>query len=63
MLAGQGDPTGDNLMQIAYDAIKAIRERAGADPMAGIADIAGQNGLQLIRKERRKELAFENTIL
>ncbi len=63
MLAGQGDPTGENLMQIAYDAIKAIRERAGADPMAGVADVAGQNGLQLIRKERRKELAFENKIL
>lgn len=63
MLAGQTDPAGDNLQQIAYDAIKAIRERAGADPMAGVAEIAGQNGLQLIRKERRKELAFENKIL
>lgn len=64
-LAGQTDPTGggDNMLQIAYDAINAIRERAGAEPMTGLANIAGQNGLQLIRKERRKELAFENKIL
>ena len=62
-LAGQTDPGGDNMLQIAYDAIKAIRERAGADPIAGVTDVAGPNGLQLIRKERRKELAFENKIL
>ncbi len=54
---------GDNLQQIAFDAIKAIRERAGADPLTGISDITGQNGLAIIRKERRKELAFENKIL
>ena len=65
MLAGQTDPTnsGDNLQQIAFNAIKDIRERAGADPMVGAGDVAGTNGLQLIRKERRKELAFENKIL
>ena len=62
-LAGQTDPAGDNLQQIAFDAIKAIRERAGADPMVGMSDVSGQAGLQLIRKERRKELAFENKIL
>jgi starch-binding outer membrane protein, SusD/RagB family len=63
MLAGETPPAGDDFQQIAYDAIKAIRERAGADPMTGPSDVAGQNGLQLIRKERRKELAFENKIL
>ena len=64
-IAGQTDPSGggDNLMQIAYEAIRSIRERAGATPMAGMSDVAGPNGLQLIRKERRKELAFENKIL
>ena len=63
MLAGQTAPPGDNFQQIAYDAIKEIRERAGADPLTGISDVAGQNGLSIIRKERRKELAFENKIL
>jgi starch-binding outer membrane protein, SusD/RagB family len=63
MLAGQAAPAGDNYQQIAFDAIKAIRERAGANPLVGISDVAGQNGLALIRKERRKELAFENKIL
>jgi hypothetical protein len=63
MLAGQTAPAGDNYQQIAYDAIRLIRERAGANPLTGIADVAGQNGLIIIRKERRKELAFENKIL
>lgn len=65
LLAGQTDPTGggDNLLQIAYTSIRDIRERAGADPLAGMSDLAGASGLQLIRKERRKELAFENKIL
>jgi hypothetical protein len=63
MLAGQTAPAGENFQQIAYDAIKAIRERAGADPLTSISDIDGQNGLANIRKERRKELAFENKIL
>ena len=62
-LAGQTPPAGDNFQQIAYDAIRLIRERAGADPMVGIGDVSGQSGLMLIRKERRKELAFENKIL
>lgn len=63
MLAGQTPPAGDNFQQIAYDAIRLIRERAGADPLAGVGDLAGQNGLNIIRKERRKELAFEHKIL
>lgn len=63
MLAGDDAPSGDNYMQIAYDAIKDIRERAGADPMDGTSDITGQAGLELIRKERMKELAFAHKTL
>ena len=63
MLAGQTPPAGENFQQIAYDAIRLIRERAGADPLTGIGDVAAQSGLNIIRKERRKELAFENKIL
>lgn len=62
-LAGQPSPDGQNLVGVAYETIRQIRERAGADPMAGPADVMGANGLELIRKERRKELAFEHKIL
>jgi hypothetical protein len=63
MLAGESAPGGDNFQQIAYDAIREIRERAGADPLVGMSDLSGEDGLKIIRKERRKELAFENKIL
>lgn len=63
LLAGEPAPAGENLEQIAYDGIREIRERAGADPLAGISAVTGQDGLQVIRRERRKELAFENKIL
>ncbi|MGV8090820.1 MAG: RagB/SusD family nutrient uptake outer membrane protein [Mangrovibacterium sp.] len=63
MLAGEPAPDGDNFQQIAYDAIREIRERAGADPLVSMADLSGEDGLQIIRKERRKELAFEHKIL
>jgi hypothetical protein len=63
MLAGVPAPAGEDFQQIAYNAIKDIRERAGADPLTGVASIAGQDGLQIIRKERKKELAFENKTL
>jgi len=62
-LAGQPAPDGQNLLGVAYESIRQIRERAGADPMASPAEIAGQAGLELIRKERKKELAFENKLL
>jgi hypothetical protein len=61
MIAGEAAPAGDNFQQIAFDAIKDIRERAGADPLIG--NLSGQSGLEIVRKERRKELAFENKIL
>jgi hypothetical protein len=63
MLAGETAPAGDNFQQIAFDAVKAIRERAGADPLIGISALTGQDGLKIIRKERNKELAFENKTL
>jgi hypothetical protein len=63
MLAGQDAPNGDDLQQTAYDAIKDIRKRAGADPLTGISDITGVQGLEIIRKERRKELGFEHKTL
>ncbi|MCL4483014.1 MAG: RagB/SusD family nutrient uptake outer membrane protein [Bacteroidetes bacterium] len=62
-LAGVAAPSGDDFQQIAYNAIKDIRERAGADPLTGVSSISGQDGLQIIRKERKKELAFENKTL
>lgn len=61
--AGASSPTGDDFLNVAYNAVKDIRERAGAAPLMGASDLAGGTGLQLIRKERRKELAFENKIL
>lgn len=62
-LVGATSPDGDDLTAVAYDAIRSIRERAGADPLIGSSEIAGVQGLQVIRKERRKELAFEHKIL
>lgn len=58
-LAGEPSPDGSDLMQVATDAINAIRERAGATLLVGnlTPDINGRN---IVRKERRKELAFEH---
>ncbi len=63
ILAGAASPDGDDLQQVMYDAITNIRERAGADPLTGMSELAGEQGLQVIRRERRKELAFEHKIL
>ena len=62
-LAGEPAPSGDNYQQIAFNAIKDIRERAGADALVSGTDLTTQTGLQIIRKERKKELAFENKTL
>lgn len=58
-LAGVASSDGSNLMQVASDAINEIRERAGAVKLSSnlTADVNGRN---IVRKERRKELAFEN---
>jgi hypothetical protein len=58
-LAGEPSPTGDDMLQVATDAIKAIQERAGATQLA--ANLTGDDASRnLVRKERRKELAFEH---
>jgi len=41
----------------AYQCIQLIRERAGATLLAGEADL---NDMQIVRNERKKELAFEH---
>lgn len=57
-LAGETSPDGADLMQVATSAVNDIRERAGASLVAGTItpDEAGRN---IVRKERRKELAME----
>lgn len=58
-LAGAATPDGSNLLQVASEAVNEIRERAGATKLIGTitADVTGRN---VVRKERRKELAFEH---
>ena len=63
LLAGESVESGDNLQQVAFDAIQAIRERAGADPLTNMSEISGEAGLEVIRKERKKELGFEHKTL
>ena len=58
-LAGEPSPTGDDMLQVATDAIKAIQERAGATQLS--ANLTGDlDSRNIVRKERRKELAFEH---
>ncbi len=59
-IAGKVSPVqGDDMLSVATEAINAIRERAGADllPKSLTADEASRN---IVRRERRKELAFEH---
>jgi hypothetical protein len=58
-IAGEPSPTGDDMLQVATDAVKAIQERAGAIQLSA-ALAADETGRNLVRKERRKELAFEH---
>lgn len=48
---------GDSYRDEAFRCINLIRERAGADLLASAADL---NSVDIVRRERRKELAFEN---
>lgn len=72
-----GTVPGVHLLQDAFTSINAIRERAGAELLTAPADLstgasvpkeeggyvlAPNRGLQIIRIERRKELAFENKL-
>lgn len=58
-LAGETSPDGSDLMQVATNAVNQIRERAGASLLQGsiTPDVEGRN---IVRKERRKELALEH---
>lgn len=59
-LAGAACPVeGDDMLAVATQAITDIRERAGADALTQPlkADIDSRN---IVRRERRKELAFEH---
>jgi hypothetical protein len=58
-LAGVSSPDDDDLLQVATDAVNQIRERAGATLLTSklTATVDGRN---IVRKERRKELALEH---
>lgn len=59
-LAGKTSPVdGDDMLAIATEAIADIRDRAGADPLTGKLT-ASVESRDIVRKERRKELAFEH---
>lgn len=47
---------GGNYREEAYKLVNEIRKRAGADLLASSGDVT----LEVVRKERRKELSFEN---
>lgn len=49
----------DDQLKVATDAINEIRERAGAAKLTGSLT-GNENSRNIVRKERRKELAFEH---
>ncbi|MFU1855863.1 RagB/SusD family nutrient uptake outer membrane protein [Sphingobacterium sp. CZ-UAM] len=58
-MLGASPADGSDLLQTATTAVNEIRTRAGADLLVGT--ISGDNtGRDIVRKERRKELAFEH---
>ncbi len=58
-LAGEGSPDGSDLMQVATQAVNEIRERAGASLLTSTIT-STESGRNIVRKERRKELALEH---
>ena len=59
-IAGASCPVaGDNMLAVATDAINDIRDRAGAELLTGSLG-ANVDSRNVIRRERRKELAFEH---
>ncbi len=58
-LSGVTSPDGDDLLQQATDAVNMIRQRAGAVMLTKKLDNTNV-GRNVIRRERRKELAFES---
>lgn len=58
-IAGQPSPVGDDMLQVATESIQAIQRRAGANVIS--VKLAGTNeSRDIVRKERRKELAYEH---
>jgi len=58
-IAGASSPDGSDMLQVATDAIKAIQLRAGANVIT--EKLKGDNASRdIVRKERRKELAYEH---
>ena len=58
-IAGEPSPCGDDMLQVATESIQAIQRRAGANVIT--QKLAGTEASRnLVRKERRKELAFEH---
>lgn len=59
-LAGVSSPvSGDDMLAVATQAIADIRERAGAEPLTASLT-ATTESRDIVRKERRKELAYEH---
>lgn len=58
-LAGVPAPDGANMLKEATDAVNKIRERAGAPLLTNTLDNTN-TGRDIVRRERRKELAFES---
>lgn len=58
-LASYGD---NSKLNEAYECINQIRERAGANLLSDDEKNGVDNFIHVVRKERRKELAFENKI-
>ena len=58
-IAGVSSPDGTDMLGVATQAIRDIRERAGADQLTKslTGDVESRN---IVRRERRKELAFEH---
>lgn len=58
-IADVSSPDGTNMLEVATQAIRDIRERAGADQLTKslTGDVESRN---IVRRERRKELAFEH---
>ena len=58
-MAGAPSPVGDDMLAVATEALQSIQRRAGAVVFDG--KLAGDEfSRNIVRKERRKELAFEN---
>ncbi|MDE6795205.1 MAG: RagB/SusD family nutrient uptake outer membrane protein, partial [Muribaculaceae bacterium] len=58
-MAGVSSPDGTDMLAVATQAIRDIRERAGADELTkGLT--GDEESRNIVRRERRKELAFEH---